>query len=80
MTSTEGIKKTTLELNPGDRVSLGGGQVVRTVALVKDSGYVNRHDRPIYSVLWREGSTPEWSGGNSGTGDYLWTVVEEVSV
>lgn len=79
MTNTEGTEKTTLELQPGDRVAIGNGRVVRTVASVAPSGYVNRRNRPLYNVLWREGSTPEWSGGNSGTGDYLWRVVEEVA-
>lgn len=69
------MQRTTLELQPGDRVRLGR-TVVRTVATVTDSGYVNAQDAPIYSVRYVEGDTAEWSAGNSGTAASVWDLDE----
>lgn len=45
--------KRTDQLKPGDRVRLPGG-AIRTVSHVTDSGYVNRHNRPIRTVHYVE--------------------------
>ena len=41
------------------------GPIVRTVLSVLDSGYLNARNEIIYSVLYAEGATPEWSGANT---------------
>jgi hypothetical protein len=62
------------ELEPGMRVVLPGG-IVRTVAAVEPSGFVNRADLPIYNVLWLEPGDERWTGsGNSGIAASLWEV------
>jgi hypothetical protein len=61
------------ELLPGDRLLING-RYIRTVATVRDSGWLNFRDEPIFSVRYAEGDTAEWSGGNSGIASSLWTV------
>ena len=69
--------KTTLELQPGDRVVLTRKGVVRTVAKVTPSDYVNRHNEIIYNVHYREGRDRDWSGGNSGLASTTWELADE---
>jgi len=68
--------KTTLDLQPGDVVLIGWpvAKTRRTVARVVPNGYVNHRDEPLYNVLYAEGDTPEWSGGNSSNGSGTWQV------
>jgi len=65
--------KLTSELVVGDRVLLPGG-LVRTVAEVKTSEYLNYRNEPILYVMYQEGRTPEWSEGNSGIEHSLWLL------
>lgn len=58
------MNKRTDELVLGDLVRLPGG-LIRTVDVVKDSGYVNYRNEPIFAVMYCEGRTAEWSEGNS---------------
>lgn len=67
------MTKTTLQLAPGDRVLLVGRHV-RTVETVEPGPFVNQWGAPIFNVLWAEGSTSEWSAGNSGAAETVWTV------
>ena len=71
MTTTE-VK--TVALKPGMRIDLWLGQV-RTVECVTEAGYVNARGVTIWNVTYAEGSTAEWSGGNSGASDTLWRVL-----
>jgi hypothetical protein len=66
--------KTTLELQPGDRVVLPRKGVVRTVAEVKQSAMTNYRSKPIYFVTYTEGDTEQWSGGNSATAESTWPI------
>lgn len=68
------MTKTTLELEPGDRVQLPAG-IVRTVAKVEPNGWLNYRNRPLFDVLYLEGRTPEWGHGNSASEASTWTVV-----
>lgn len=70
-----GPRKTTAELVAGDRLLING-RLVRTVARVERSAFVNYRDEPIFYVMYAEGDTPEWSGGNSGIGSTGWTLAD----
>ena len=63
-------KTTTADLRTGDRLLIDG-RLVRTVREVVHSGYVNRRNLPIFAVLYEEGDTREWSGGNTGIASTL---------
>lgn len=67
--------KTTTELIPGDRLIVAKG-IERTVSKVTDSGYLNHSNKPILNVHYAEGNTPEWSGGNLGAEDSVWTLAD----
>jgi metal-responsive CopG/Arc/MetJ family transcriptional regulator len=71
--------KTTSQLERGDRVQLPGG-LVRTVDRIVPSGYVNYRNEVISSVMYAEGRTDEWSGGNSGVSGTTWTVEHSARV
>jgi hypothetical protein len=62
------------QLQPGVRIQLPGPNVVRTVDRVVPSEWLNARNETIFYVYYREGSTPEWSEGNSGIASTLWTV------
>lgn len=64
----------TVDLQPGDRVELPLGHV-RTVSSVTRAGYVNGRGQEILTVWYAEGWTLEWSEGNTGAPDTLWTVL-----
>ncbi len=70
------MSKTTSELNQGDRVRLVSG-LVRTVDRVERTGFVNYRNEPILAVLYAEGRTDQWSGGNSAVASSEWDVCEE---
>lgn len=64
------------ELQPGMTVLVPGARrLQRTVANVGPTGYVNGVGQPILAVLYAEGRTDEWSGGNSALPGSLWSVV-----
>lgn len=65
--------KRTDELVPGDVVLLPS-RVVRTVSQIVPAGYVNSRNEEILTVWYAEGSTPEWSGGNTGAPESRWKV------
>jgi len=67
--------KRTDELVLGDLVRLPGG-LIRTVDVIKDSGYVNYRNEPILAVMYCEGRTAEWSEGNSSIARGTWEIVE----
>ena len=70
-----GRVKRTDELVLGDLVRLPGG-LIRTVDVIKDSGYVNYRNEPILAVMYCEGRTAEWSEGNSSIARGTWEIVE----
>jgi hypothetical protein len=68
----------TVALRPGMRVDLWLGQI-RTVQSVTPTGDVNMRGVTLWSVMYAEGRTADWSAGNSGASDTLWTVIEDAS-
>ena len=64
----------TWQLVPGMRVELPLGHV-RTVERVELTGETNYRNEPLYAVTYAEGSTAEWSGGNSGCARTAWQVL-----
>lgn len=60
----------------GDRVRVASTRIVRTVREVVNSGFVNARNVPLVNVMYREGSTAEWSGGNSARPTDLWEVLD----
>lgn len=62
-------------LRPGDRVAtFHGSGVVRTVARVVPSGWLNSGGLPIFYVLYAEEHTAEWGEGNSALAATLWAM------
>lgn len=65
--------KTTAQLRQGDRVQLPGG-VVRTVASVDRTEYVNHKDAPLFAVMWAEYEHGVWGRGNMAHAEHAWTL------
>lgn len=65
--------RSTLELAAGDRVTLPGG-IVRTVSEVGPTNLRNSRNQTIYSVMYAEGCTSKWSGGNSALAETEWVL------
>jgi hypothetical protein len=69
------VQKRYDQLVPGDRIVLPySGGIVRTVASAGPNGTVNRRNMPLWTVQYAEGSTAEWSSGNSGLPSHVCTV------
>ena len=64
------------ELKPGDRIALPLRGLIRTVASIGPNGTFNRRNEPLWTVLYAEGRTDEWSAGNSGLPSHLVTLAE----
>jgi len=67
-------RKRTDQLVKGDKVRLVG-RYVRTVESVETTPLLNYRGEPILTVFYSEGTTDEWSNGNSGAPGTEWEVV-----
>lgn len=67
------MRKRTDQLVIGDRVLLVGRHV-RTVSEVRESSWLNHRNQPILYVFYAEGSTADWSHGNSGIASSEWEI------
>jgi hypothetical protein len=67
-------RKRTDQLQAGDKVLLVGRHV-RTVERVVETQWLNHRNQPILAVLYSEGTTDEWSDGNTGAPGTEWEVV-----
>jgi len=68
------VLKTTLQLDPGDRVQLPNKQV-RTVARVDETTMRNARGKPIYTVRYAEGQTESWGPANTAIAKTRWRVL-----
>lgn len=67
------VTKTTLQLVPGDRLSIGR-RMTMTVREVVPAGYVGTRGHDIFNVMY-EPHGYKWSAGNSGIASSEWTVL-----
>jgi len=66
-------RKRTDQLVKGDKVLLDG-RYVRTVERVVETQWLNYRNEPILAVYYSEGTTDEWSDGNTGGPATEWYV------